>query len=77
MSYLTTVKILDFFEKVNFWLLLLLLPLLGGIAGLGGSRQNFFLKPRLFLAQIAHTIRKNNKKKIYSSKSSHFLIGRP
>ena len=47
MSYLTTVKILDFFEKVNFWPLLLLLPLLGGIAGLGGSRQNFFLKPRL------------------------------
>ena len=62
MSYLTTVKILDFFEKVNFWPLLLLLPLLGGIAGLGGSRQNFFLNQgsEFFLAQIAHTIRKNN-----------------
>ena len=63
MSYLTTVKILDFFEKVNFWPLLLLLPLLGGIAGLGGSRQNFVFEtkaPIFFLAQIAHTMRKNN-----------------
>ena len=47
MPYLTTVKILDFFEKVNFWPLLLLLPLLGGIAGLGGSRQIVLTLPSL------------------------------
>ena len=63
MSYLTTVKILDFFKKVNFWPLLLLFPLLGGIAGLRGSRQNFFFETKalsFFLAQIARTIKRNN-----------------